>query len=616
MEQNTKPTAFDPLDMNNYKIEKLPKMEKSTFEKWMARVGGPLAIVAFVLVYWVVDIPFIDNLKESDFIPVEEVVVAEPVSEVAEPAEAIAAEVAPTDVMAEGVAMESVAEGVTVEVTEQLGEAETQPVPEVVPPVVEKKAAKPDESIKKAVKFIEDNGWDDFTRANYAMLAIFIAAIILWITESIPNYLTALLVILGLVLTEVTTQKVAFATLGHPVMWLNILSFVLASMLVKTRVAKRLALWFVLKFGHSASGVFFSFLLINVILSAFISATTVKAAILLPIFMVVAAVYGASQGNRNNFGRNIVLQNLFQVNIGASGFLTGSGANLLAAALIGGAMGLESGSIGYTDWFAAAFPLAILLLVIGWWIGVKVIFPIPKEQRRPQIEGGLVRLREELDSMGKMTTEEYKSIAIFAGVLGMWATTDVLHTIDATSVAFIGAVVALLPGVGVVKWNDVDIPWHLMLFSAGAYAIGAGLDATALPKTMVDVMFNSLGITEATPFWVLYLLLTGMMLFSALLFQSKTMRALIFVPIAIGVAQKFGYPIMSLAFPVALLIEHVYVLPFNSKPAALLYTTNHYSWSDTFKYGFTMMLIGWAMIMVWGDTVLRWLGHTPDGLFF
>lgn len=618
-QENKKQAAFDPLDMNNYKIEKLPKMEKSTFEKWMARVGGPLAIVAFILVYWVVDIPFIDNLKQSDFIPTEEVVVAEPAAAVAEPVEAVVADVAQPDVAAEGEATEPVAEGVTAEATEatvQLSEAETEPTPEVVPAVVEKKAAKPDESIKKAVKFIEDNGWDDFTRANYAMLAIFIAAIILWITESIPNYLTALLVILGLVLTEVTTQKVAFATLGHPVMWLNILSFVLASMLVKTRVAKRLALWFVLKFGHSASGVFFSFLLINVILSAFISATTVKAAILLPIFMVVAAVYGASQGNRNNFGRNIVLQNLFQVNIGASGFLTGSGANLLAAALIGGAMGLESGSIGYTDWFAAAFPLAILLLVIGWWIGVKVIFPIPKEQRRPQIEGGLVRLREELDSMGKMTTEEYKSIAIFVGVLGMWATTDVLHTIDATTVAFIGAVVALLPGVGVVKWNDVDIPWHLMLFSAGAYAIGAGLDATALPKTMVDVMFNSLGITEATPFWVLYVLLTGMMLFSALLFQSKTMRALIFVPIAIGVAQKFGYPIMSLAFPVALLIEHVYVLPFNSKPAALLYTTNHYSWSDTFKYGFTMMLIGWAMIMVWGDTVLRWLGHTPDGLFF
>ena len=559
MTQDIKQEAqqFDPLDMNNYKIEKLPKMEKSSFERWMARLGGPLAILAFVLVYWVVDIPFIDNLKESDFIPTE-------------------------------IVTENADGTVSVE----------QPAPA--------------QNVKKAVKFIQERGFDDFTRANYAMLAIFLAAIILWITESVPNYLTALLVILGLVLTEVTTQKEAFAQLGHPVMWLNILSFVLASMLVKTRAAKRLALWFVLKFGHSASGVFFSFLVINVVLSAFISATTVKAAILLPIFMVVAAVYGASNGNRNNFGRNIVLQNLFQVNIGASGFLTGSGANLLAASLIGGALGITS--ISYSDWFAAAFPLAITLLFIGWFVGVKIIFPIPKEQRKPQIEGGLVKLREELDSMGKMNIEEWKSIAIFVGVLIMWAT-DKLHGIDATTVAFIGAVIALLPGVGVVKWNDVDIPWHLMLFSAGAYAIGAGLDATALPKSMVDVMFNSLGVTENTPFWVLYLLLTGMMLFSALLFQSKTMRALIFVPIAIGVAQKFGYPIMSLAFPVALLIEHVYVLPFNSKPAALLYTTNHYSWSDTFRYGFTMMLIGWAMIILWGETVLRWLGYT-EGLFF
>jgi di/tricarboxylate transporter len=65
---------------------------------------------------------------------------------------------------------------------------------------------------------------------------------------------------------------------------------------------------------------------------------------------------------------------------------------------------------------------------------------------------------------------------------------------------------------------------------------------------------------------------------------------------------------------VSLLIEHVYVLPFNSKPAALLYTTNHYSWSDTFKFGITMMLIAWVMILVWGETVLHWLGYTP-GLF-
>ncbi|NCB19976.1 MAG: SLC13 family permease, partial [Bacteroidia bacterium] len=216
--------------------------------------------------------------------------------------------------------------------------------------------------------------------------------------------------------------------------------------------------------------------------------------------------------------------------------------------------------------------------------------------------------------LGKMKIDEFKAIAIFLVVLLLWAT-DKQHGISQTAVAFMGAVVALLPGIGIVKWNDVDIPWHLMLFSAGAYTLGAGLEVTDLPAIMVDSVFSHFGITEQTPFWVLYLGLTFIMIFSGILFQSKTMRALIFVPIAIGIAQKFGYPVMSLSFPVALLIEHVYVLPFNSKPAALLYTTNHYSISDTFRFGFTMVVISWFVIIIWGETVLRWLGYTPNGVF-
>jgi di/tricarboxylate transporter len=216
--------------------------------------------------------------------------------------------------------------------------------------------------------------------------------------------------------------------------------------------------------------------------------------------------------------------------------------------------------------------------------------------------------------MGSIKFEEIKAVMIFIFVLAGWVL-DTYHGISKTAIAFLGAIIALMPGIGVVKWNDVDIPWHLLLFSAGAYTLGAGFKATDLPNISVDAMFDALGFSMDTPFWVLYLILTAGMIFSALVFQSKTMRTLVFVPIAIGTAQKFGYPILSLALPVALLIEHVYALPFNSKPAALLYVTDHYSWSDTFKFGVTMLIIGWFMIIIWGETWLRWLGYTPNGVF-
>jgi anion transporter len=524
--------GFDVLDMKNYRMEKLPKRDKSKFEKVLMAIGAPLAILSFVLILFVFDIPYLDNIDTSAL-------------------------------------------------------------------------------SKAAQKNLADIGINDFIFSNKAMLAIFVASLILWITEAIPNYLTSLILIITLVLTGVLPEKVAYAQLGHKVMWLNIMSFVLASMLVATGVAKRFALWFIIKFGKSASSVIISFLVINLALSLFISATTAKAAILLPVFMVVAAIYGASNGKKNNVGRNVLLQNLFQNNMGASSFLTGSGANLLAASLIAGALGSD---IFFSQWMIASFPVAMGLMIIAWIIGTKIIFPIKKEDRKPKIPGGMDSLKKDLAALGKVSFNEVKSIIIFVSILVLWVT-DKWHGISPTAVAFVGAIVALLPKIGIVKWNDVDIPWHLLLFSAGAYTLGAGFKVTDLPSISVNATFDAMGFGENTPFWVLYVVLTFAMVFSALFMQSKTMRSMIFIPIAIGVATRFDYPIMSLAFPVALLIEHVYTLPFNSKPALLLYSTNHYSMSDAFKFGFTMQVIAWITSIIMAMTYFKWLGITPNGLF-
>jgi di/tricarboxylate transporter len=297
--------------------------------------------------------------------------------------------------------------------------------------------------------------------------------------------------------------------------------------------------------------------------------------------------------------------------VGASGFLTGSGANLLAASLITGATGYE---IFFSDWMRANFFVAIALMFLGYLFAVKIFFPIKNEDRIPQIEGGMDRLREELKKMGNMNFQEYKSAVLFLAILTFWST-DKYHGISPTAVAFIGAIIALLPRIGIMKWNDVDIPWHLMLFSAGAYTLGAGFKVTDLPALSVNAAFDAMGLGEQTPFWVLYLVLTFAMIFSALIFQSKTMRTMIFVPIALGIASRFGFNPVSLALPVAFLIEHVYVLPFNSKPAALLYETDQYSITDTFKFGLTMLFVAWGMSILMGETWYRYLGITPDGVF-
>jgi len=101
--------AFDPLDMSNYRIEKLPKRRKSPIEKVLAMLGPPLALIAFVYFGFFADLAFLRNFDPSDI-----------VSETAQ-------------------------------------------------------------------KALDKNGVEAFVRNNHLMLAIFIASIILWITEAIPN---------------------------------------------------------------------------------------------------------------------------------------------------------------------------------------------------------------------------------------------------------------------------------------------------------------------------------------------------------------------------------------------------------------------------------------------
>ena len=527
-------SSDDPLDMSKYRIDRLPKRQRSTTEIWMARAGIPMALSMFVLFGFAWTPEFIVNFN-----------------------------------------------------------AQTLP--------------------DRAAGVLAQVGDEEFVRRNTFMLAIFLVGMILWTAQTIPSFLTSLILIISLVLTGVLEERTAYAQLGHPIMWLNIMSFILASMLVKTGLAKRFTLWFILRFGKSASAVFLSFIVINVTLSAFISATTAKAAILLPVFMVIAAIYGARPGNhgKTNFGRNIVLQQLLNINLGAGCFVTGSGANLLAAALISGAI---AGGVYFADWMIAMLPTMVGLMLIGYILGMKLVFPLEAREKKPQIEGGMQRLKEEYETLGPLRWNEVRAAVIFITILAFWAT-DRLHGISPTAVAFVGGIVALMPRIGIVEWNDVDIPWHLMLFSAGAYTLGAGFAETGLPNIAVDAFFTTMGMDQDTPFWVLYLVLTAVMCYSALLSQSKTMRAMIFVPIAIGTAEFFGHPVISLALPVAFLIEHVYVLPFNSKPAALLYETDHYSLNDAMKYGLIMMTLGWIANIIMGETWFRFLGITPNGVF-
>jgi len=303
------------------------------------------------------------------------------------------------------------------------------------------------------------------------------------------------------------------------------------------------------------------------------------------------------------------LQNLVANDASSGAFMTGSAANLVAISLLQNA----GATVYYSDWFIALFPLSVIQCCFAWWVGTRVIFPIRKEDAVPKLEGGELRLREELQKLGKLSLGEIKAGGVFLLVLLFWAT-DRYHGIRAEIIALIGASIVLMPSVcglpriGVIKWNQADIPWHMLMFSWGAYVLGGMCEMTDIIGIGMTQLFTAANITADTPKLLVFIVLSALFTFSSIINQSKTARTIIMFPILISTARTFGWDLVGFCLPMGYLIGQVYVLYFNSKPANISYLTNQYSSWESFKFGITQMTFVWLLLVPWAQYVMPLMG--------
>jgi len=446
-----------------------------------------------------------------------------------------------------------------------------------------------------------------------AGLACFALALVWWVTEPFPTYVTSLVLMFLLLVTRTAGAKAIMDVLGMEVIWLNLLAFILSGMLVKTRLAKRMALGLVLRFGHRAGWALFAFLILQMVLAPLIPATAARCVMTLPLMLVVAAIYGSTEETPNAFGKNLMLLNLVCISVLSSMTMTGSSANLIAVGLIE-AMGGHR--VYYIDWMRLGAPIALVTVAITMILGQKLLFRIPEAEQLPRIKGGLEVVRRKYDEMGALSVGEKKAFAIFGLVLVLWMT-DIFHMswfgveISAPFAALLGAVIALFPRWGVLSWAEADIPWHLLIFSAGAYAGGLALDDTGAAEWGVRKLFGGMAL-DKLPFGVVFTLIMAVMMYSHLLTTSKTVRTMIMIPIIITLSKTLGWDPISLALPAALCIDWVVGLPISGKPNVILFSTNQYSVGDNFKYGMTTCTIGLIILVLSAATWFHWLGITPS----
>lgn len=445
-------------------------------------------------------------------------------------------------------------------------------------------------------------GIPDLTLTEQRTIAIFVFASLMWLTEGIPSWATSVLIIVILLYTcsdsslyfftdydearlgTLISYKKIMGCFADPIIMLFIGGFILAIAATKTGLDVKLAKVMLAPFGTRSENVLLGFLLVTGVFSMFLSNTATAAMMLTFLTPVLKQLPASGKGKIG-----LALAIPIGANIGGIGTPIGTPPNAIALKALNDSGGLNLG-IGFGEWMMFMFPLAILLLFIGWII-LRTLFPFTQKTIELNIEGE--------------TKHDWQAIVVYI----TFAVTILLWVLDKVT-GVNSNVVGLLPvGVfcacGIITRKDLEeINWSVLWMVAGGFALGLALQDTNLAAHLI----------ETIPFdtWpgVVMLIGSGVLCYILSNFISNTATAALLVPIltVIGTAATqtlapYG-GVSPLLIGIALSASLAMVLPISTPPNALAHATGMIEQKDMMKVGMTMgavgLILGYALLITLG----------------
>jgi anion transporter len=296
---------------------------------------------------------------------------------------------------------------------------------------------------------------------GWRLFGIFVGAVAGLVMQPIPGGAVVLIAVTLAGIFGGLTPAQALSGYGEPTSWLVLVAFFIARALIKTGLARRIALLFVRAVGSTSLGICYALTFSDVCLSAVIPSNAARSGgVTLPILRSLCEVYGSTPGKTAGLLGSFLMVAIYQnVCINSAIFLTGQASNPLAAQIAAHSFHFP---ITWTSWFVAGSVPGLCSLLLA----PLVVFRLNPPEIRRTPEAAAFALKE-LRAMGPMKGPEKIVLAVFISVCACWATTP-LHGIDVTLTALLG--VAALLVASVLTWEDVKnekAAWDVFVWYGG-----------------------------------------------------------------------------------------------------------------------------------------------------
>ena len=445
---------------------------------------------------------------------------------------------------------------------------------------------------------IDSFGIDGLTIVQQRVIAIFVMAVMLWLTEAIPAWATSVVIIFVLLFfvsdsafkimqgSEAEMGKLldyqgVMACFADPTIILFLGGFVLAIAATKSGLDVMMAKALIAPFGKRSENVLLGFMLITGIFSMFISNTATAAMMLTFLTPVFKSLPPSGKGR-------VALTMAIPIgaNLGGMGTPIGTPPNAFAYKVLNDPQGLNMG-IGFGDWMMIMAPMVILMLIVAWFILLKMF---PFSQKTIEIK---------IESHVKSNWRTAVVAATFILTIILWVFGKQLG-VNANTVAMLP--IAVFAFTGVITANDLkDIDWSVIWMVAGGFALGLAMNGTGL----AEVAVKSIPFGEFNP--LVIMVISGLVCFALSNFISNTATAALLIPILSVVCAGMGDKLAEIGgtstilIGVAVAASCAMSLPISTPPNAIAYSTGLIQQTDMVKAGATIgvisILIGYSVLV-------------------
>ena len=423
----------------------------------------------------------------------------------------------------------------------------------------------------------------ELTTPASRMLAIFGAAVALWVSEAIPLSATSIFVILAQILMisdealfslpgdfDAPTYESIYATLASPILMLFLGGFVLADAAAKYGLDRNLAGVMLRPFGTRPAALLGGLMLITALLSMFVSNTATTAAM-----MAVVLPVAANLDTDDRFRIALILAVPVAANIGGLGTPVGSPPNAIAL----GRLDDQGLTVDFIEWMAFAVPVAVLLLLVAWWLLVRR-FP-------PSTESVSIRLGGAFD---RSRSAVILYLAFGLTVIG-WMT-EPIHGVRSSIVGFAPVVVLLATKVFTV--DDLrQLNWHILWLVGGGIALGNGVSSSGLDVWLVD-RFD----WGSMPTLLLMIAMAVLALvLSTVISNSATANLLAPVGISLALSDAVDLDPLLAGLLIAMACSLAMALPVSTPPNAVAYASGAIESKDMAAVGLVVGGLGLILVV-------------------